>query len=96
MSGQLNGSVAKVVAIIIAENVAPDIPNGVISFSVAHIYDNSGSDTLSGIHESDVTTANGWSGDNSWSQFAGENKYVVKKILLLTGIVVQRKDMSQV
>ena len=79
MSGQLNGSVAKVVAVIIAENVAPDIPNGVVNFSVAHIYDNSGTDTLSGIHESDVTTANGWSGDNSWSQFAGTTKYVVTK-----------------
>ncbi len=79
MSGQLNGSIAKVVAVIIAENVGDDIPDGVVNLSVAHIYDNSGSDTLAGIASSDVRTSNGWSGNNSWSAFAGNNKYIVKK-----------------
>jgi len=79
MSGQLNGSIAKVVAVIIAENVGNDFPVGVVNLSVAHIYDNSGSDTLSGISSSDLETGNGWSGDNSWSTFAGNNKYVVQK-----------------
>ena len=79
MSGQLNGSIVKVVAVIIAENVGGDIPDGVINLSVAHIYDNSGSDTLASIASSDVRTSNGWSGNNSWSSFAGNNKYVVKK-----------------
>lgn len=79
MSGQLNGSVAKVVAVIIAENSGNNIPNGVVGFRATHIYDNSGTDTLAPIHQSDVTTANGWSGNNAWTQFAGGNKYIVTK-----------------
>ena len=79
MSGQLNGSVAKVVAVIVAENVGSDIANGIINLSVSHIYDNSGNDTLSGIHSSDVRTSTGWTGNNSWASFAGNNKYTVSK-----------------
>ena len=79
-TGQLNGSVAKVVAVIVAENIGSDFAAGIVSLSFSHIYqDGSGDDTLSGISSSDLTTGNGWSGNNSWSVFGGNNKYTVTK-----------------
>ena len=79
-SGQLLGKVKTVKAVLVANNVTNDIPDGVVSFSVSHIYQNgSGNDTLSGIHSSEVRTSTGWSGNNSWSGFAGEVKYTVTK-----------------
>ena len=66
MSGQLNGTIAKVVAVVIASGSG--FPEGVVNFNAAHIYDNSGTDTLSNIISESMTTANGWSGNNSCRQ----------------------------
>ncbi len=77
MSGQLNGTIAKVVAVVIASGSG--FPEGVVNFNAAHIYDNSGTDTLSNIISESMTTANGWSGNNSWSTFINDTKYTVTK-----------------
>lgn len=77
MSGQLNGKIAKVVAVVIA--AGSGFPEGVVSFSASHIYDNGGTDTLSNIVSSTMTTGNGWSGTNVWSTFVNDAKYVVTK-----------------